>query len=110
MSAGRVLEIMGELIRPGGPSARSLSVPLRSLLRFLHVTGRVPRPLAGGEAMASYLKARPRDLPGRAVFWTVRTPRQPRAVSSLSRRVSPCRAVDRRLAASTDIWRTASVL
>jgi hypothetical protein len=47
MSAGRVLEIMGELIRPGGPSARSLSVPLRSLLRFLHVTGRVPRPLAG---------------------------------------------------------------
>jgi integrase/recombinase XerD len=36
-----------ELIRPGGPSARSLSVPLRSLLRFLHVTGRIPRPLAG---------------------------------------------------------------
>ena len=47
MSAGRVLEIMGELIRPGGPSARSLSVPLRALLRFLHVTGRIPRPLAG---------------------------------------------------------------
>jgi len=45
MSAGRVLEIIGELVRPGGPSARSLSVPLRALLRFLHVTGRVPRPL-----------------------------------------------------------------
>jgi len=27
--------------------------------------------------MASYLRARPQDLPGRAVFWTVRTPRQP---------------------------------
>src|SRR5260370_1409604 len=47
MSAGRVLEIIGELVRPGGPSARSLSVPLRALLRFLHVTGRIPRPLAG---------------------------------------------------------------
>ncbi len=166
MAAGRVLEVIGELIRPGGPSARSLSVPLRSLLRFLHVTGRIPRPLAGavpteprwrlaslparidgsavsallaacdrgsergqrdyavlvllsrlglraaeaagltlddadwrggtllihgkggradrlplpsdaGEAMACYLRARPRDLPGQAVFWTVRTLRQP---------------------------------
>ena len=166
MSAGRVLEIIGELIRPGGPSARSLPVPLRALLRFLHVTGRIPRPVAGavpteprwrlaslparidrsavsallagcdrgsergrrdyavlvllsrlglraaetagltlddvdwrggtllirgkggradrlplpcdaGEAMASYLQVRPRDLPGRAVFWTVRSPRQP---------------------------------
>jgi hypothetical protein len=38
MPAGRVLEIIGELVRPGGPSARSLSVPLRALLRFLHVT------------------------------------------------------------------------
>ena len=166
MTAGRVLEVVGELIRPGGPSARSLSVPLRSLLRFLHVTGQIPRPLAGavpteprwrlaslparidgsavsallaacdrgsergqrdyavlvllsrlglraaetagltlddvdwrggtllihgkggradrlplppdvGEAMASYLRGRPWDLPGRAVFWTVRTPRRP---------------------------------
>jgi site-specific recombinase XerD len=38
---------------------------------------RLPLPSDAGEAMASYLKARPRDLPGRAVFWTVRTPRQP---------------------------------
>jgi len=158
--------VRGSASTPGGPSARSLSVPLRSLLRFLHVTGRIPRTLAGavpteprwrlaslparidrsavsallaacdrssergqrdyavlvllsrlglrafetagltlddvdwrggtilvrgkggradrlplpsdaGEAMASYLRARPQDLPGRAVFWTVRTPRQP---------------------------------
>ena len=178
MSAGRILEIIGELVRPGGPSARSLSVPLRALLRFLHVTGRVPRPLAGavpteprwrlaslparidgsavsallaacdrgsergqrdhavlvllsrlglraaeaagltlddvdwrggtllirgkggradrlplphdaGEAMASYLRARPRDLPGRAVFWTVRTPRQPLSRQGVAERGPP---------------------
>src|SRR5260370_57286 len=166
MSAGRVLEVIGELIRPGGPSARSLSVPLRSLLRFLHVTGRIPRPLAGavpteprwrlaslparidgsavsallaacdrgsergqrdyavlvllsrlglraaeaagltlddvdwrggtlpvhrkggrdhrpplppaaGAAIAFYLPARPRDLPGRALFWSLMTPPPP---------------------------------
>ena len=175
MSAGRVLEIIGELVRPGGPSARSLSVPLRALLRFLHVTGRIPRPLAGavpteprwrlaslparldrsavsallagcdrgsergrrdyavlvllsrlglraaetagltlddvdwrggtllirgkggradrlplpcdaGDAMTAYLQARPRDLPGRAVFWTVRSPRQPLSRQGVARR------------------------
>ena len=42
MSAGRVLEVIGELVRWGGPSARSLSVPLRSRCAFLHVTGRIP--------------------------------------------------------------------
>lgn len=166
LSAGGVLEVISDLIRPGGPSARSLSVPLRSLLRYLHVTGRITRPLAGavpteprwrlaslparidgsavsallaacdrgsehglrdyavlvllsrlglraaeaagltlddvdwrggtllihgkggradrlplppdaGEALTSYLQVRPRDLPGRAVFWTVRSPRRP---------------------------------
>ena len=38
---------------------------------------RLPLPSDAGQAMASYLRARPQDLPGRAVFWTVRTPRQP---------------------------------
>ena len=38
---------------------------------------RLPLPCDAGEAMTAYLQARPRDLPGRAVFWTVRSPRQP---------------------------------
>jgi len=63
MSAGRVLEIMGELIRPGGPSARSLPVPLRSLLRFLHVTGRIPRTLA--DAVPAGPRWRLASLPAR---------------------------------------------
>src|SRR5260370_17475039 len=46
MSAGRVLEVIGELIRPGGPSARSLSGPLRALPRFLPLPCPVPPPLA----------------------------------------------------------------
>src|SRR5260370_27032902 len=46
MSAGRVPEVIGAPIRPGGPSARSLSGPLRAFLRFPHATGRLPRPLA----------------------------------------------------------------
>jgi site-specific recombinase XerD len=47
LSAGQVLEIIGVLVRPGGPSVRSLAVGLRALLRFLFVTDQVPRSLAG---------------------------------------------------------------
>jgi site-specific recombinase XerD len=47
LSAGQVLEIVGVLVRPGGPSVRSLSVGLRALLRFLFLTGKVPRSLVG---------------------------------------------------------------
>jgi len=46
LSAGRILEITGVLVRPGGPSVRSLSFGLRALLRFLFATGRVARSLA----------------------------------------------------------------
>src|SRR5260370_15359046 len=39
MSAGRVLEGIGEPIRPGGPAGPRLAVPPPSVLRLLHVTG-----------------------------------------------------------------------
>src|SRR5215471_13335797 len=61
LSAGRVLATIGVLVRPGGPSVRSLAVGLRGLLRFLFVTGQVPRSLV--EAVPSEPRWRLASLP-----------------------------------------------
>lgn len=75
LSGGQVLEIVGALVRPGGPSVRSLTAGLRALLRFLHVTGTVPRPLAGAVPTEPRwrLAALPARLDGSAVTALLQT-------------------------------------
>ncbi len=63
LSAARVLEIIGMLVQPGGPSVRSLSFGLRAFLRFCLATGRTPRSLA--EIVPSGPRWRLASLPAR---------------------------------------------
>jgi len=63
LSAGQILEIIGVLVRPRGPSVRSMAVGLRALLRFLFVTDQVPRSLV--EAVPNEPRWRLASLPAR---------------------------------------------